>query len=109
MRVRPVPPLGEPGDRPIPRDRTRLPSGDRLPTVDHERQELRIQLYRAAKCQPITADQAATITRLPIREARDELRIMETWLLVRHTITEQGVCYWKWNPANHWESDPVPF
>ena len=109
MRVRPVPPLGEPGDRPVPRHRTTLPTSDRLPETDHERQELRVNLYSVVKRQPITAEQAAAITRLPLREARDELRIMENWLLVRHTITEQGVCFWKWNPANHWESDPVPF
>ena len=109
MRVRPVPPLGEPGDRPQPRDRTRLPTSDRLPQVDHERQQVRVQLYRVVKRQHITAEQAATVTRLSIREARDELRIMEEWLLVRHTINEQGICFWKWNPANHWERDSVPF
>ena len=109
MRVRPVPPLGEPGDRPVPKHRTTLPTSDPYPLVDHDRQDTRVQLYRSIKRQPITAEQAATITRLSIREARDELRIMENWLLIRHTINEQGVCYWKWNPANHWESDPVPF
>ena len=101
--------MGSAGDRPDPNARTRLPTGDRLPAVNHDRQDVRIQLYRSIKRQPITADQAATITRLPIREARDELRTMEEWLLIRHTADEKGVIRWQWNPANHWEGEPVPF
>ena len=109
MRVRPVSPIGKPGDRPEPSARTRFPTADPLPPVDHERKDLRLRLYAAAKNEPITAETAATLTGLPLIEARDELRIMENWLLLRHTVTEAGVVYWRWNPANYHELEPVPF
>ena len=109
MRVRPVPPLGEPGDRPEHKHRTRFPTSDPYPLVDHDRQDLRRDLYTRIKREPLTAGDASRIIGLPIHEARDELRIMENWLLVRHTADDRGVISWKWNPANYWESEPVPF
>jgi len=109
MRVRPVPPLGSPGDTPTPEHRTRFPTSDPYPVVDHDRQELRRKLYARIKQQPITASEASRITGLSLTEARDELRIMENWLLARHTADDLGVIRWQWNPANWWEMEPVPF
>jgi len=109
MRTRPVPPLGSPGDNPIPSHRTRFPTSDALPPIDHERDELRKRLYEAAKNEPISAETAATLTGLSLIEARDELRHMENWLLLRHTADDLGVVRWKWNPANYWEMGETPF
>lgn len=109
MRVRSPSPLGSPGDRPDPKARTRFPTSDPFPLADPDLAELRQRLYIAAKNEPITAETAATLTGLSLIEARDELRIMESWLLVRHTADDAGVIRWKWNPANFWERKPVPF
>lgn len=109
MRVRPVPPLGRPGDRPEPKHRTKFPSLRPFPPVDHDRQEFRKRLYREIKKGPITASRAAEMGRLPLEEAIDEMRILESWLLCRHTADEMGVVRWKWNPANYWETEPIPF
>lgn len=109
MRVRPVPPLGSPGDRPDPEARTKFPTSHRFPLVDLERQDLRERLYREIKKEPITASRAAEIGKVSLPEAIDELRILESWLLCRHTADDAGIIRWKWNPANYWEREPVPF
>lgn len=109
MRVRPVPPLGSPGDNPVPRHRTTFPTSDALPPLDHDRKEMRENLYSRIKREPITAAEASRITGLSLTEARDELRNLENLLLCRHTADDLGVIRWRWNPANYWESEPVPF
>lgn len=108
MRVTSPAPLGSPGDNPDPKARTRFPTDRPWPEVDHDRNPLRKSLYLAVKKEPITGEQAARLTRLPLTEAIDELRILENWLLVRHTADEKGVLRWRWNPANHWERG-IPF
>jgi len=109
MRTRPVPPLGRPGDNPIPSHRTKFPTSDRFPDLDHDRKELRENLYARIKREPITAAEASTITGLTVREARDELRHLENFLLCRHTADDLGVIRWRWNPANYWEMGETPF
>ena len=109
MRVRTPAAIGRPGDRPEPRHRTTLPTADRLPPLDHDRTKIREDLYARIKREPITASEASKITGLPITEARDELRHLENFLLCRHTADDKGVVRWQWNPANHWESEDVPF
>jgi hypothetical protein len=109
MRARPVPPLGSSRDRPVPSHRTRFPTFDPLPQVNHDRQEIRENLYRRVKKEPITAAEASRITGLSLVEARDELRTMEEWLLTRHTADDLGVIRWRWNPANYWEIGETPF
>ena len=109
MRVRPVPPPGFPGDRPEPKHRTKFPTSRLWPEVDHDRQDLRKRLYREIKKGPITASRAAAIGKISLTDAIDELRLLESWLLCRHTADEMGVIRWRWNPANYWEIGQVPF
>ena len=109
MRVRPVPPLGSPGDRPEPKHRTKFPSSDPFPPALEEHHPLRQQIYARIKRSPLTASQVAALFHLSVIEARDHLRIMENYLLVRHTADDQGVISWRWSPANYWELEAVPF
>jgi hypothetical protein len=77
--------------------------------VDEADHELRRRIYSQVKRAPLTAAQVASLFDLSIPEARDQLRVMENLLLVRHTADDLGVIYWRWSPANYWEMEPVPF
>jgi len=91
-----------------PRSRL-LPTARPFPAIDPDDRPVRVRLYSAAKRQPITAQTGATITRLPLTEALDHLRVLENWKIVKAKATDEGIIYWHRVPGNNWETPAPPF